>query len=102
MARPAEEPTARVVALAVAAAISADGRLAVHVVPNARRSEVLIAQRGGVPVVQVRTTAPPEDGRANAAVVDLIAGTLGLARSRITLERGATARQKLLRVERSG
>jgi len=45
-------------------------------------------------------TAPPTDGRANQAVVELLAAVLGLPRASIALVSGAASRDKLLRVER--
>mgnify|MGYP002653798025 CR=1 FL=1 len=49
--------------------------------------------------IHVRVTAAPEDGRANAAVRKLLARALGIAPSRLTLVGGATARDKLFRVD---
>jgi uncharacterized protein YggU (UPF0235/DUF167 family) len=43
-----------------------------------------------------KVRAKPEDGKANAAVIDLVAQGLGVAPSRLTLLRGATSRDKLL------
>jgi uncharacterized protein YggU (UPF0235/DUF167 family) len=48
--------------------------------------------------VIVRVTEPPVDGRANAALVKLIAKRAGVARGRVTLVRGERSRDKLLRV----
>ena len=42
----------------------------------------------------------PTDGRANQAVVELLAAALGLPRASIALVSGAASRDKLLRVER--
>lgn len=81
---------------AVLALISADGRLAVHVVPGARTESLTLAE-GGL-VAKVR--AKPEDGKATAAVRDLLATALGLAPSRLELLRGATSREKLFQVKR--
>jgi uncharacterized protein YggU (UPF0235/DUF167 family) len=39
-------------------------------------------------------TTPPEDGRANAALIDLLRDRLGLKRSQVELHSGATARNK--------
>ncbi len=44
-------------------------------------------------------TVVPEDGRANRAVQDLLAEALGVAKTRLTLLRGATARDKLFRLD---
>jgi uncharacterized protein len=44
-------------------------------------------------------TAPPARGRANDAVCQLVAARLGAARSRVSVARGASSRDKLLEVE---
>jgi uncharacterized protein YggU (UPF0235/DUF167 family) len=44
-------------------------------------------------------TAAPTDGQANAAVQELLAARLGLAKSKITLVRGASSREKTFRIE---
>ena len=43
-------------------------------------------------------TAPPEDGRANDAVVDTIAEWLGVKRRQVEIVSGATNRNKVVRV----
>lgn len=72
----------------------ADGRLAVRVTPGARSEGIEIAD--GKVLVKVRTK--PEDGKATAAVIGMVAAALGLAPSRIALLRGATSRDKLLKL----
>jgi uncharacterized protein (TIGR00251 family) len=71
--------------------------LPVRVQPRARRNEV-VGWQG--PALRVRVTAPPTDGRANQAVVDLLAEALGLPRASIGLVSGAASRDKLVRVGR--
>jgi uncharacterized protein YggU (UPF0235/DUF167 family) len=79
---------------AVRALVDAQGRLAVRVTPGARVEALAIAD--GKLFAKVR--AKPEDGKANAAVVGLVADALGVAPSRLHLLRGATSRDKLLRL----
>jgi uncharacterized protein (TIGR00251 family) len=50
--------------------------------------------------LRVRLNAPPVDGRANAALLEFVATACGLAKSRVTLERGETGRDKCLRLHR--
>jgi uncharacterized protein len=69
------------------------GRLAVRVQARARRDEIA-GERGGS--LLVRVTAPPLEGRANAAVCRLIAKRLGLAPGRVAVVRGASSRDKLV------
>lgn len=49
-------------------------------------------------VIRVYVTTVPENGRANTAVQKLLAKQLGLAKSRLTLIRGQTSRDKVFRV----
>lgn len=52
----------------------------------------------GKTALQARVRAVPEDGAANAALVDLLAKTLKVRKSAIDLVAGASARQKTLRI----
>jgi uncharacterized protein YggU (UPF0235/DUF167 family) len=81
-------------AAAIRALVDGEGRLAVRVTPGARSEGLEIAE--GRLLAKVR--AKPEDGKATAAVIDLVAQGLGVASSRVTLLRGATSREKLLAV----
>lgn len=44
-------------------------------------------------------TAPPDKGRANAALIELLADALGVPASAISLESGAGSRLKRLRID---
>lgn len=92
MAKPRPElpPAAAIRALA-----DSEGRLAVRVTPGARTEGVEI--EGDRVIIKVR--AKPQDGAANAAVLVLLAKALGSAPSRLALLRGATSREKLIRIE---
>jgi uncharacterized protein len=81
-------------AAAIAALVDDEGRLALRVTPGARVEALELVE--GRLCAKVRARA--EDGKANAAVVDLVARGLGVAPSRVTLIKGATAREKLLGV----
>lgn len=48
--------------------------------------------------VRIRLTAPPADGKANAALVRYIATALGTTRSRVELVGGERSRRKQLLV----
>jgi uncharacterized protein len=74
--------------------VSAEVR--VRLQPGASREEV-VGFRGGALVVRV--TAPPVDGKANEALRKLIAKRAGVAKSQVTIARGARSRDKLVRVE---
>ena len=65
-----------------------------RVTPKARRNGLT----EGAPI-KAEVTAAPEDGRANAAVTALLAEALGVAKSRLTLIKGATSRDKVLKLD---
>lgn len=50
--------------------------------------------------LKVRLTAPPVDGKANAALIEFLASSFGVARRAVTLVRGETGRSKLVRIAR--
>ena len=67
----------------------------VCVTPKASRTGITCAQGG---VLKIAVTAPPEKGKANAAVVAILAKALGVARSRVTIEGSQKSRAKRVRV----
>lgn len=69
-------------------------RLRIRVTPRASRDAV--EARAGIPIIHV--TVPAVDGRANHAARRLLAATLGLRAPDIVIERGARARDKIVRV----
>jgi len=69
--------------------------LNVRVQPRAKRNAVQPAAGGSL---KVYVTAPPEDGRANDAVVETIAEWLGVKRRQVEIGSGATNRNKVVRV----
>ena len=73
------------------------GRLVVRVTPRASREALAGFDAEGR--LKVRLTAPPVEGAANAALVRLLAKTLGVARGRVTVVRGTASREKVVEVE---
>jgi uncharacterized protein len=65
--------------------------VALRVQPKAKRNAILGEQAGAL---KVAVTAPPEDGRANAALVEVLRDWLGLKRSQVELAGGPTSRNK--------
>jgi uncharacterized protein (TIGR00251 family) len=56
-----------------------------------------VGERAGA--IVIRVTAPPVDGKANAALCAFVAQRAGVARSRVEVVRGMTSRDKIVRVE---
>jgi uncharacterized protein (TIGR00251 family) len=68
-------------------------RLRLRVAPGAARAGV-VGRHGEA--WKVRVSAPPEAGRANDAVIELLAETLALPRASVTLVSGHGARDKIV------
>jgi uncharacterized protein (TIGR00251 family) len=65
--------------------------LPVRAQPGARRPGVQGEQAGAL---KVAVSAPPQDGRANEALVEALREALGVRRSQVELLAGATGRDK--------
>ncbi len=72
----------------------ADLLITLRVQPRASRDEILPEAAR----LRVRITAPPVDGAANAHLLRFIAGRFGVAPSRTELVRGASGREKTVRI----
>ena len=68
----------------------------IRLIPRAGRDAVA-GERDGA--VLIRIAAPPVDGKANAALIALVATTLGVPKSAVRIVRGETSRDKVLAVD---
>ncbi|HEV2654434.1 MAG TPA: DUF167 domain-containing protein, partial [Ktedonobacteraceae bacterium] len=68
--------------------------IAVRVIP--RSSKNTLAWEQGT--LKARLTAPPVDGAANAALLNLLVERLSVPRRSISIVRGATGRQKTVEI----
>ncbi len=76
----------------IAVTAHAEGSLLpVRAQPGARKTAILGEQAGAL---KVAVTAPPEDGRANQALAEVLREAFGLKRSQVELVSGAKGRQK--------
>jgi uncharacterized protein (TIGR00251 family) len=69
--------------------------LRVRVKPNAKQTRI---QKGETEWV-VALTAPPTEGKANQALIQLLAQELNLPKSRIHIKSGHTSRHKLIEID---
>ena len=72
----------------------------VRLTPKAKRNHVLglIDDSEGGTLLRVGVTAAPERGKANAALIGLLAKEWGVAKSHIRVVQGATERRKMLHI----
>lgn len=76
-----------------------EGRLNVRVTPRASSNRIKVDyQEDGTQLIRVYVTAPPEDGKANKAVIKLLAQELGVPKSALIITHGLTDRNKIIQV----
>ena len=73
------------------------GGVALEVLVQPRASRVRLGPIHG-DRVKLAVTAPPVDGAANAAVIELVARALGVARGAVTVTSGLSSRRKTVTV----
>jgi len=71
--------------------------LELRVQPGARRTRLVGWMADGT--LKLSVSEPPEDGRANRAVVELLAATLGVRETVVRVVRGHGARTKMVEVD---
>lgn len=75
-------------------------RISVRLTPKGGRDGIdgWAAGADGSMYLKVRVRVAPEDGKANAALVALLAKTLRVAKSQVSIAAGATSRLKMVDV----
>ena len=68
----------------------------VRVQPNAKKSELVGFSDSAW---QVRVSAPPVKGKANAALIALLSEVLSVGKSRLSIIKGTTSRNKVIAVD---
>jgi uncharacterized protein (TIGR00251 family) len=73
--------------------------LHVRLTPKSSAARIAGAEdHGGKPVLKAYVTAPPEDGKANAALMALVADWLGVPKSTVSMAAGQKSRLKFVSV----
>lgn len=77
------------------------GLISVRVTPNASSNRVKIEEMpDGSTLYRVYVTVTPEEGKANAAVLKLLAKNLGLPKSALVIVRGELSQNKVIKILR--
>ena len=74
-------------------------KISIHLKPNSRHREEVVANDGGS--LTVYTKAPAIEGRANMAAVKLLAKHFGVAPSKVKFVRGAASKYKVFEVDKA-
>jgi uncharacterized protein (TIGR00251 family) len=67
----------------------------VKVIPRASKNQIAGLESDAI---KIRLNAPPVEGKANEALIEFLAETLGVRRAQIEIVRGHTSRRKVVRV----
>jgi len=62
----------------------------IKVIPNAKRTELIKTETG----YKARLTAPPVDGKANEALIELLSKEFGVPKRDVEITKGMTSRNK--------
>ncbi len=73
-------------------------RLTLRVVPGARADAIVLPASDGEGLLQIRITQIAEDGKANAALLALLAKALGVAKLSLKIVLGASSRTKTIQL----
>ena len=68
----------------------------VKVKPNARKNEVIQIDNN---TFEVKTTATPENGKANQSVIELLAKFFRVGKTKINIIKGQTGRDKVVEIQ---
>jgi len=71
-------------------------RYQVKVIPRSSKTQVL--ELSGTSL-KVKVTAPPVDGKANAAVIEALAEHFGIKKSAIRILQGESSQNKMIEIE---
>jgi uncharacterized protein (TIGR00251 family) len=72
-------------------------RISVHVKPGARENRVEPSEHG----LQVHLRARPDNGKANAALVCVLADHFSVKKNQVTIKSGHRSRSKIVEIEKS-
>lgn len=73
-------------------------KLLIHTQPGSSKNEI-VGFYGEPQRIKIKVKARPIEGEANAEVITFLSKLLGIAKSKIEIEKGHTSRQKDLRID---
>lgn len=70
--------------------------ISIHVTPRSSKNELIKISDN---TFRAKVTAPPEKGKANETVIELLADHFNTSKSKIKLKAGSTSREKLFIID---
>lgn len=75
-------------------------KLAIKVTPGARKNEVVedVVDSLGQRILKIKVGQPPEDGKANKAMIEILAKYFAVKKSAVEIISGETSRNKIVKI----
>ena len=70
-------------------------RIAVKVIPGASKDQIIQIDESNF---KIKTTKPPEDGKANESVIAILAKHFDVKKNQIEIISGATSQKKIIQI----
>lgn len=70
-------------------------KISIKVIPGASKDEIIKIDENNF---KIKTTKPPEDGKANAAVIEILAKYFGVKKNQIEIISGQTSQRKIIEI----
>jgi len=70
--------------------------ISIKVLPRSSRNEVVGEMEDGT--LKIKLTAPPVDGKANEALIELLADHFDIAKNKIKILKGLTSKNKIIQI----
>lgn len=70
-------------------------RIAVKVIPGASKDQIIKIDESNF---KIKTTKPPEDGKANEAVIEILAKHFDVKKNQIEIISGKTSQKKIIQI----
>lgn len=76
-------------------------KISVKIIPNAKQNEIVddAFDLLGTRILKVKVNQPPEDGRANKALIEILADYFKVKKSAIAIVIGETSRNKIIEIK---
>ncbi len=68
----------------------------VKVKPNSKKESI---KQISTDILEIRVTVPPEKGKANQKVIELIADFYKISKSKVKIKKGETSREKFIEID---
>ena len=76
-------------------------KISIKVIPNAKQNEVVddSVDLLGARILKIKVNQPPEDGKANKAVIEVLAEYFKVRKSAVSIIYGETSRNKIIEIK---